>query len=44
MANEYRFRGKYDNYIGLLEKVLETNAWSGFGYLSAEVDMKRIMG
>ena len=42
VANEYRFRGEYDKYIELLEKVLETNAWSGFGYLSAEVDLKRI--
>ncbi len=44
VANEYRFRGEYDNYVELLEKVLGTNAWSGFGYLSAEVDMKRIKG
>jgi len=44
VANEYQFRGEYERYVELLEKVLETNAWSGFGYLSAEVDMKRIRG
>ena len=44
VANEYWFRGEYDKYVEILEKVLETNAWNGFGYLSAEVDMKKIKG
>lgn len=44
VANMYLFRGDYNRYIEILEKVLATNAWSGFGYLSAEVDLKRIRG
>jgi tetratricopeptide (TPR) repeat protein len=44
VANEYLFRGEYNRYVEILEKVLGTNAWSGFGYLSAEVDMKKING
>lgn len=44
VANEYLFRGEYDEYVEILGRVLDTNAWSGFGYLSAEVDLKRIGG
>ncbi len=42
LANAYLFRGEYDKYIETLKKILETNAWSGFGYLSAEVDAYRL--
>lgn len=41
---EYKFRGNHNKYVEILKRVLETNAWSGFGYLSAEVDMKKIKG
>ncbi|MBD3170960.1 tetratricopeptide repeat protein [Candidatus Bathyarchaeota archaeon] len=44
VANEYMFRGEYDKYVELLERVVSTSAWSGFGYISAEVDLKRIRG
>jgi hypothetical protein len=44
VANEYMFRGEYDKYVELLERVVATNAWSGFGYISAEIDLKRING
>jgi hypothetical protein len=44
VANEYKFRGNHNKYVEILKRVLETNAWSGFGYLSAEVDMKKIKG
>jgi len=44
VANEYMFMGEYDKYVELLERVVATNAWSGFGYISAEVDLKRIRG
>lgn len=44
VAYEYKFRGDYDKYVELLEQVVSTNAWSGFGYIAAEVDLKRIKG
>ncbi len=44
VANEYMFRGEYHKYVALLERIVSTNAWSGFGYISAEVDLKRIRG
>jgi tetratricopeptide (TPR) repeat protein len=44
VANEYKFRGDYNKYVEILEKVVASNAWSGFGYLSAEVDLKKIKG
>ena len=44
IANQYKIRGDYTKYVEILEKILATNAWSGFGYISAEVDMKRILG
>jgi tetratricopeptide (TPR) repeat protein len=44
VANENKFRGDYDKYVELLEQVVSTNAWSGFGYIAAEVDLKRIKG
>ena len=44
VANEYKFRGDYNKYVEILERVVASNAWSGFGYLSAEVDLKKIRG
>jgi Tetratricopeptide repeat len=42
VANEYRFKGNYGKYVELLERVVSTNAWSGFGYIAAEVDLHRL--
>ena len=42
VANEYLYRGDYTKYVEILTKILATNAWSGFGYISAEADLKRI--
>jgi hypothetical protein len=44
VANEYKFRGNHNKYVEILKRVVSTNAWSGFGYISAEVDLKRILG
>jgi len=38
LANAYLFNGDYNKYMETLKQILETNAWSGFGYISAEVD------
>ena len=39
LANAYLFSGDYDKYVETLKQVLATNAWSGFGYISAEVQV-----
>jgi tetratricopeptide (TPR) repeat protein len=39
LANAYLFNGDYNKYIETLKRILATNAWSGFGYISAEVDV-----
>jgi len=41
IANYYLIHGDKDKYIEILREVVSTDAWSGFGYIIAEADLKR---
>ena len=41
IANWYLFNGEREKYVELLREVVSTDAWSGFGYIIAESDLKR---
>ena len=42
VANWYNYNGELDKGRAILEEILDTGSWAGFGYIAAEADLKRL--
>jgi tetratricopeptide (TPR) repeat protein len=42
VANWYNYNGERGKAKAILEEILDTGSWAGFGYIAAEADLKRL--
>jgi tetratricopeptide (TPR) repeat protein len=42
VANWYNYNGELGKAKAILEEILDTGSWAGFGYIAAEADLKRL--
>ncbi len=43
VANWYLYNGEVDKARAILQRIVETNSWSAFGYIAAEVDLFNLL-